>query len=57
MVVMNTSSDEKKVDTKRFAERTNGFNKARNIITSSISNLSEEWKIPPKTIWIMELEK
>ena len=32
MVVMNTSTDEKTVDPKKFSERTGGFNKARNII-------------------------
>jgi glycosidase len=57
MVVVNTSKEEKTINTKRFAERTNGFMRARNIITSSVSALSEEWKIPAKTIWIMELFK
>jgi len=57
MVIMNTSNDEKTVDTKRFAERTNGFSKAKNIITSTANDLSDTWKIPGKTIWIMELEK
>jgi neopullulanase len=57
MVVMNTSKDEKSVDPKKFSERTNGFTKAKNIVTSSSNDLSEEWKIPGKTIWIMELEK
>lgn len=56
MVVMNTSKDEKTVDPKKFSERTNGFTKAKNIITSSVNNLSDSWKVPGKTIWIMELE-
>jgi hypothetical protein len=57
MVVMNTSSDEKTVDTKKFVERTNGFSKAKNIVSSSTMNLDESWKIPGKTIWIMQLLK
>lgn len=57
MVVVNTSNNEKQLDVKRFVERTNGFSKARNIITSSTNDLSEEWNIPAKTILIMELLK
>lgn len=57
MVVANTSNEEKAVDPKRFAERTNGFAKAKNIVTSASNDLSSEWKIPAKTIWIMELQK
>jgi neopullulanase len=57
MVVMNTSNDEKTVDPKKFSERTTGFSKAKNIINSSTNDLSGEWKIPGKTIWILELEK
>jgi len=57
MVLINTSAEEKTVDTKRFVERTNGFTKARNIVTSTKTDLSGLWKIPGKTIWILELEK
>jgi glycosidase len=57
MVIMNTSIDEKTVDIKKFIERTNGFAKAKNIITSSVMRLNESWKVPGKTIWIMELVK
>jgi hypothetical protein len=54
---MNTSNDEKTVDPTKFSERTNGFMKAKNIVTSSTNDLSSSWKIPGKTIWIMELQK
>jgi glycosidase len=57
MTVMNTSDKERTIDTKRFVERTNGFSKARNIVTTSTNDLNGEWKIPAKTIWIMELQK
>jgi glycosidase len=57
MVVMNSNNDERTVDTKRFTERTNGFTKARNIVTSEQKDLSVSWTIPGKTIWILELER
>lgn len=57
MVVMNTSADEKTVNLKKYSERTIGFTKARNIVTSASNDLSSEWKIPGKTIWILNLEK
>jgi neopullulanase len=57
MVVMNTSTEEKTLDTKKYSERTTGFAKARNITTSANYELSTSWKIPAKTVWIMELQK
>lgn len=57
MVVMNTDTKEKTVSLDRFAERTNGFATARNIVSGATTNLTGEWKVPGKTIWIMELAK
>ncbi len=57
MVVMNTMEKERSVKTDRFAERTKGFSKAKNIVTSNTQSLAGQWSIPAKTIWIMELEK
>jgi neopullulanase len=57
MVVMNTSTEEKTVDPKKFIERTGGFIRARNIATSATYDLSTSWKIPGKTLWVMELQK
>jgi len=57
MVIMNTSDDERTVDPKKYSERINSFSKARNIVTSAITDLSVPWKVPGKTICIMELEK
>jgi glycosidase len=57
MVVMNSNNDERTIDTKRFTERTNGFSKARNIVTSEQKDLSASWTIPAKTIWILQLER
>jgi len=57
MVVMNTSADEKTIDPQRFVERIKGFSKAKNIIASTVNDLNTKWKVPGKTIWIMELGK
>ncbi len=56
MVVMNTSNDERTIKPDRFAERTAGFTKAKNINAGWRADLTaQEWKIPGKTIWILEL--
>ena len=57
MVIVNVTERERTVDTKRFDERTNGFSKGKDIVTATTNDLNAEWKIPPKTIWIMELQK
>lgn len=57
MVVMNTANEEKTIDPKRFLERTKGFSSAKNIVTSATNDLSVTWKIPGKTIWVLELKK
>ncbi len=57
MVVMNTSNDERTIKPDRFAERTAGFTKAKNINADWTADLTaQEWKIPGKTIWILELQ-
>lgn len=57
MIVMNTMNGEKTVGLERFNERTKGFSSAKNIITAETAQLNGNWKIPAKTIWIMELSK
>ncbi|MCW3073956.1 MAG: alpha-amylase [Flaviaesturariibacter sp.] len=56
MVVMNTSPEERTVDPKRFAESTKGFASAKNIVTAATNDLNSSWKVPGKSIWIMELK-
>jgi len=57
MVVMNTSNDERTIKPVRFAERTAGFTKAKNITADWTADLTaQDWKIPGKTIWILELQ-
>ncbi|MGV3528810.1 MAG: glycoside hydrolase family 13 protein [Flavisolibacter sp.] len=57
MVVMNTSGEEKKVHPLQYSERTKGFSKGRNIVTSAEHSLQSDWKIPAKTSWVLELMK
>lgn len=57
MVVMNTSKDERTIDPKRFEERTKGFTKGKDVIDASVKDLSQSWKIPGETIWVLELAK
>ena len=57
MILMNTSADEKTVKLDRFAERTKGFTKAKNIVTGMSQAITSEWKLQGKTIWILELGK
>jgi neopullulanase len=57
MVVMNTAKEEKTLDVARFAERTNGFSYANDIISSTKHELTGKWTIPAKTTWVLELQK
>jgi len=58
MVVMNTSNDEKTIHPSRFAERTAGFSKATNIAAGWTADVNaSDWKVPGKTIWVLELKK
>ena len=56
MVVMNSSKDEKTIDTKRFSEMTSKFKKGREVSDGSIKDLNGTWKLPGKSIWILELQ-
>lgn len=55
MCVMNTSEKDKTVDFDKFAERTNGFKKAKNIINGA--SLSSGFQIPAKGMWVLELSR
>lgn len=57
MVVMNTSEKEQVVHLSKYAERTNGFNSATDVVTSAIHTLQSDWIIPAKTSWVLELKK
>jgi glycosidase len=55
MVVMNTRKSEKTIHPSRFSETTAGYSKAKNIVTSATNDLAQDWKIPAKSIWVLEL--
>lgn len=58
MVVMNTSNDEKTFKPERFSEMINGFTKAKNIVDGWVGDITApEWKVPGKTLWVLELGK
>jgi len=52
---MNTSDKEKQIDLKNYEERTNGFSKAVDVISSASFNSS--FSIPAKKMWVLELKK
>jgi glycosidase len=55
MVIMNTAAEEKTVDPVRFAEQTKKFTSGKDIVTGASRDLTATWKIPGRTIWILEL--
>jgi glycosidase len=55
MCIMNTSDTEKKVEMTDYAERTDGFNRGRDVVTRSV--LTGSFTIPAKKITILELLK
>src|SRR5690349_20652679 len=46
MIIMNTAENQRTFTMDRFNERTNGFSKAVDIVSSETKNLSGEWTIP-----------
>jgi glycosidase len=57
MVTINNTTQEKQVNTERYAERTKGFSAATNVLTgTTLTNLAT-LTIPPKTALVLELKK
>jgi glycosidase len=56
MVVSNTSDKNADVKVARFRERTNGFNKMKNIVTGNITDL-KDFSLDSKTSFVYELMK
>jgi neopullulanase len=57
MVVTNNNDSESTVKTERFAERTKGFTKARNVLTGEVIASIGSLTIPAKTALVLELQK
>ena len=56
MIVMNTAKENKTIALKRFAERTKGFSKMKNIITGAVSDMSD-FKLDTYKSGVFELMK
>lgn len=56
MVVMNNTGEEKKVETKRFAERLKGFRSAKEVLTGQEINDLSTLSIPAKTALVFDLK-
>lgn len=57
MVIVNTSDQPKTVDTKRFAERMDGFTKAVSVVSDLEITSLATLNLPAKSIQILELKK
>jgi len=54
MVIVNAGKEEKELKTQRFAERTKGFTKAKDVITDKIQSLGSI-KLQPRSTTVLEL--
>ena len=54
MVVMNQNKEAKQLDMRRYAERTRGFENAKEVVTGEVVPL-EKMKVKGRTTWILEL--
>ncbi|MCL4153302.1 UNVERIFIED_CONTAM: hypothetical protein GTU68_038433 [Idotea baltica] len=57
MVILNQNPKGMKIKTGRFAERLNGFTKAKNVLTNDSISLTDELELPMTSITILELAK
>ena len=57
MVVLNFSDQAKTLETKRFAERMTGFNKAKNILTGEILTDLTKLEVGGNTPLVLEMER
>ncbi|WP_266366180.1 glycoside hydrolase family 13 protein [Tellurirhabdus rosea] len=57
MVATNQQDSEKTLETARFAERMNGFTKARNVISGQTISDLKTLRIPAKTALVLELSR
>jgi glycosidase len=56
MCVMNIADKEKEIDLKKYSERINGFNTAKNVVDNTAYKLSNKLSIPAKQFWVLELK-
>ena len=56
MIVMNTDTTVRTVNPQRFSERTKTFTTGKDVINNTSYKLNESWKLPGKSILILELQ-
>jgi len=57
MCIVNTNVASKEIDFTKYAERTNGFAKANNIVSNTSTGFTEKPSVAGKTILVLELKK
>jgi len=57
MCIMNTDSVSKEIDFSKYTERTNGFTKARDVISGEQFSFIDKKEIPGTKMWVLELKK
>ena len=55
MCVVNTATEQKTIDLKRYADNAKGFTQAKNVHSNASMPLSGNWQIPAQTIWVLAL--
>jgi len=56
MCIMNQNNDAKTIDLNRFAERTKGFSKGREVVTGMSLPTSGKLTVPGNKLWVAELK-
>lgn len=57
MCIMNQNDKEMDLNMDRFAERTNGFTRAKNVVDNNTTALGKTMKVPAKTTLVLELAR
>jgi len=57
LCIMNTDTKEHSIDFTKYAERTSGYAKAKNVLTGEELNSSGKFTIPAMRMWILEMGK
>jgi glycosidase len=57
LCAMNPGNKPHKIDFSHYSERTTGFTIADNVLTGQSYTLNQPAEIPPRTMWVLELQK
>jgi neopullulanase len=56
MIVINSNEEEKSLDSKRFAEATNGYHVGRDVLTGFAYEIDKTWNVPGNSAMVLELK-